>query len=161
MQYYISHLSSHPRVFLLINRRKRLRHSEATNKTVREEERKSSNNPYFVLEKNSKEISSRSQTITESHYNDTESPYNDTESPYNDTEEGKYDHLRDIRSRKNEEEDTYQHASVGIPDDVSDYDTMANSAVKKTPDEEGTYDHAHPMTNRNSDYRYNITIDAS
>ena len=119
-----------------------------------DEEKKSSNSPYFVLEKNSKEISSRSKIITES-------PYNDTESPYNDTEEGEYDHLRDIRSRKDEEEDTYQHASVGIPDDVSDYDTMANSAVKKTPDEEGTYDHAHPMTNRNSDYGYNITIDAS
>ena len=118
------------------------------------EERKSSTNPYFVLEKDSRGISSRNQVTTES-------LYNDTESQYNDTEEGEYDHLRDIRSRKDEEEDTYQHASVGIPDDVSDYDTMANSAVKKTPDEEGTYDHAHPMTNRNSDYGYNVTIDAS
>ena len=118
------------------------------------EERKSSNNPYFVLEKNSQQISIRSQVTTEN-------PYNDTEIPYTDTEEGEYDHLRDIRSRKDEEEDTYQHASVGIPDDVSDYDTMANSAYNKIPDEEGTYDHAHPMTNRNSDYGYNMTTHAS
>ena len=63
------------------------------------EERKSSNNPYFVLEKNSQQISIRSQVTTEN-------PYNDTESPYTDTEEGEYDHLRDIRTRKNEKEDT-------------------------------------------------------
>lgn len=95
------------------------------------------NNSYFVLEQCPQYISKGS--------------YSPNESPYNNSEEGVYDHLRDKKSRKQEVEDTYQHASAGVNRDMSEYDTMAN-AVNKKQEEEASYGYSNQVTNGNFAY---------
>lgn len=100
---------------------------------------------YFVLDKCSHEIPKESKSVAEN--------------PYNESRDGIYDHLRDNTSRKKEVEDTYQHAPAATSEDMSDYDTMANSV--KNLEQDSTYDHAHQNINRNSDYGYNLQANKS
>lgn len=95
---------------------------------------------HFVLDKCSHKMPKESESLAEN--------------PYNDSRDGIYDHLRDNTSRKKEVEDTYQHAPAATSEDMSDYDTMANSV--KNLEQDSTYDHAHQNINRNSDYGYNL-----
>lgn len=92
------------------------------------------NNSYFVLEQCPQYISKGSDSTNEI--------------PYNSSEEGVYDHLRDKKSRKPEVEDTYQHASAGVSTDMSEYDTMANTANKKQ-EECDSYGYSHQDSNGN------------
>ncbi|XP_078309595.1 uncharacterized protein LOC111105805 [Crassostrea virginica] len=67
------------------------------------------------------------------------------ESPYNEAEDGTYDHLGDKDARKQPDvDDTYNHASVVMSPDLSDYD-VANH--KQVLEEDNTYDHTSPTEN--------------
>ena len=93
------------------------------------------NKNYFVLQQNnpSYEFADDIQIHTKA------------ESPYNEAEDGTYDHLGDKDARKQTDvDDTYNHASVVMSPDLSDYD-VANH--KQVCEEDNTYDHTIPSEN--------------